>query len=683
MRSGPGRPVWSGWLIGACLGVLWGLYAFPRVRYALLAQCQFAFIDDSVLLIRTLDSRRLASEIPHLDRVASSDPGDYLLQVGRATALADDGGLRKGDRSVRSLDESDHTILRVGRVARDFPNVRGAYAHLPRYMSGSIIRLPRAPNANTMAFSSTGPSGKAGTSRGAVPAESDPTAPHRPTPGQVRIMLQALTAGERGDTGNAFWPAMEAVTYFADDAPGPALEALGRIRLKGSWDSYLYEEVLGKWKLYSLAYGDNGAAQKIGPLSFTAFPHVTELLHMAVLARGYADRAEREHEDRKAYAIRRNLMRLGLILRDESHWSMEALAGATMYLIATTDSHATADGLLLTINSLVNNEKQWEERATGFLGLARRAGSHRALEAIRREVGACIALRQQVDLVRDNASYPGIPPGIPLAPLFGNWIAGILVLQEIIALCLAAGVAGFYGRYRLPGTIARLIRLTGLTLLIGATGTSLSLGLLGIPTPRTAIIFLVGSTILILFAVEKLHRALMNRVARRLDPDDPGADTPDNPLVEEAEASSCWTSKTTVQMLTVLLVPGLVALFLLRPALSNLHPVAVLLRTMIGGPRTMSAAQAVQVALLITALPIGIVLMASFWGVWRRVSPIASAATAIRRLLLPAMACLLVTYLTLMNLTLRYDAEASSAIETVAKNDLHWVLTRSEPPSDE
>ncbi|MEI5604440.1 hypothetical protein, partial [Streptomyces brasiliscabiei] len=83
----------------------------------------------------------------------------------------------------------------------------------------------------------------------------------------------------------------------------------------------------------------------------------------------------------------------------------------------------------------------------------------------------------------------------PLAPLFGNWIAGILVLQEIIALCLAAGVAGFYGRYRLPGTIARLIRLTGLTLLIGATGTSLSLGLLGIPTPRTAIIFLVGSTI--------------------------------------------------------------------------------------------------------------------------------------------------------------------------------------------
>src|SRR5262249_9729756 len=107
--------------------------------------------------------------------------------------------------------------------------------------------------------------------------DADPTVRSLRAGGRdVRLMEWALKAGERDDPTNAFWSAMLATTYFAAMRDDEALRALARAARKSRWDTYLYEEVLGQWRLYSAAYGDQGAMQKIGPLSLLAFPHVRE-----------------------------------------------------------------------------------------------------------------------------------------------------------------------------------------------------------------------------------------------------------------------------------------------------------------------------------------------------------------------------------------------------------------------
>ncbi len=131
-------------------------------------------------------------------------------------------------------------------------------------------------------------------------------------------------------------------------------------------------------------------------------------------------------------------------------------------------------------------------------------------------------------------------------------------------------------------------------------------------------------------------------------------------------------------MLALLLVPGLGILYLLRPVLSSLHPAAVLLTSLMGDVRTVTPGDALELALLVVGLPLIIALAAGLWGMYRNISPMAGALIGLRRMTLPIIACLVLTYLALLNRTLLLDAQASRAIQKAAKNDLQWVLTHSE-----
>src|SRR5579872_106677 len=136
---------WSGWLIGAVLGVLASLWAFPSVRYTLLAQLEFALAEDSVPWLSSLDADRSAREVPLLDQVAARNSDDYLLQVGRATAFASarirHEPVRGRRRAPRQYD--DHTLGRLGEVTRLYPTLAGSYAHLARYLMADRVRIRR------------------------------------------------------------------------------------------------------------------------------------------------------------------------------------------------------------------------------------------------------------------------------------------------------------------------------------------------------------------------------------------------------------------------------------------------------------------------------------------------------------------------------------------------------------
>src|SRR5437764_1038099 len=168
----PRAPKWSGWLIGAACGVLASLWAFPSVRYTLTAQLQFALAEDSVPWISSLDAQRSAREVPLLNRVAASNPDDYLLQVGRATALASIGGarleeaplgclhLRRGARAVAPL------LRRLRRPWRDSAD------RTP--LAGRLPAPPRDPAHGGDGAVAGGSFGAPGTGRG---SREDPAQP--------------------------------------------------------------------------------------------------------------------------------------------------------------------------------------------------------------------------------------------------------------------------------------------------------------------------------------------------------------------------------------------------------------------------------------------------------------------------------------------------------------------------
>src|SRR5258707_7438714 len=84
VRQSPFR---SGWLIGIVLGVTVGLIALPTVRFTLFGQLQFALSEESRPFMGVADVHETEREVLRLDATAGAAPDDYLLQVGRATAL--------------------------------------------------------------------------------------------------------------------------------------------------------------------------------------------------------------------------------------------------------------------------------------------------------------------------------------------------------------------------------------------------------------------------------------------------------------------------------------------------------------------------------------------------------------------------------------------------------------------
>ncbi|MCW3094527.1 MAG: hypothetical protein JWL77_145 [Chthonomonadaceae bacterium] len=636
-KSARPSPFRSGWLIGIVLGVTVGLLALPTVRFTLFGQFQFALSEEGRPFMGIADVHEKEREVIRLDATAGAAPDDYLLQVGRATALA-----VPNDNIGTSGDDNDHVLFRLAQLAREFPSQPGAYAHLARYMMADRIRVQRPEIIETAAATTR--------------KRPHPTAP--PSPGvwrrDVRLIEWALTSGEARDADNAFWPAMLGAAYFAAHRDDEAITALTRAAHKPRWDAYLYEEVLGQWRLYSATYGDHGATQKIGPLSLIAFPHLYEIRHAVEMARWHAERAADAGHDEEALRIRRNLAMLGIIMRETASWSYEALIGTDLILLATTD------GTDRRPPGAIQTPVQWERRAPRYLALLIR--NQRDTAWVRREVAECCDLRQRVDVARYDASYPGIPPGIPLVPLFGSWMTGICLLQQMLILSVTALLAALWNRYgsHLPG-VPLAHRITNVLLFCLMVGSGIML-FSGFATPRIALLFLSGLTLLTL---------PLNRRFRRTHP--AGSKSPD-------EIADCWKSGTTLRMTVFLVVPLLLCLYERRYFLSSLHPVALLLTSVMGIAPPAAPEDALQTALLGSGLTMALVVAVGFWSLYRRVDPVSAVLLGLRRLTMPLLVCLSLTYIAVLNQTLHLDTATSRALNEVAQNDLQWVLTHSSSP---
>ncbi len=623
LRRQPRNAPRSGWQIGVVFGVLIGLFAFPAVRNILFAQAQFTLIQESTPWLRAMDSRQMRRELPRLDVTAASYPGDYLVQVGRATLAADIYLPPK-----RTDAEEDRSLTRLAVIAKDFPTATGIYSHLPRNMMRDRVRILSAHS------------------------------PELPTPyvlrsRDVQLMQWALRRGELSDPENAYWQAMLAVVAFAEGKDTEGLRALRRASGKSRWDAYLYEEILGQWRLYAATYGDRGAMQKIGPLSLLSFPHLRELRNMAEMARDKADEAEAKGDLKTAIRIRQNVWRLGLLMRDTAQWAYEALVGTDIFLIATTDTAAKIP------TSSIRQLAQWEKSAAGVVRLLHRAKKGYEIETLKTEAANCGALRERVDVARYDSAYPGIPPGIPLRELFGSWMQGVFLAQQGLSLIVAYGV--FWLVKRVPSGFSRLVLRRIAFWSAGAVGGYAAMDLIGgVLTSLRVLMLMMALTIWGLLALRNLPR---EHTEERLTPDE---------LV-----SVRWTQGTALRLLCLVFLTGLFALIALRPALTSLHPVALMLTGMLDAAHTVRWETVILQTLYASALPFLLLAALVGWAIYRRVSPIAAIRFGLPRLFLPSLCILLVSYLLVLNQTLRWDAEASRSINIAAQNDLNWVLTHS------
>jgi len=631
VRQSPFR---SGWLIGIVLGVTVGLFALPTVRFTLFGQLQFAVSEESRPFMGVTDVHETEREVNRLDATAGAAPEDYLLQVGRATALA-----TPNENLGTSGDENDHVLFRLAQLAHQFPSQTGAYAHLARYMMTDRIRVQR-PEIIETAVKSTHKHSTAPPSAGVWRRD-------------VRLIEWALKSGETRDPTNAFWPAMLGAAYFAAHRDEEALVALTRAAHLPRWDAYVYEEVLGQWRLYSATYGDHGATQKIGPLSLIVFPHLYEIRHAVEMARWHAERAAEAGNEEEALRIRRNLTLLGIVMRNTASWSYEALIGTDLILLATTD------GTNRRPTGAIQIPVQWERRAPRYLALMIR--NHKDTAWVRREVAECCDLRQRVDIARYDASYPGIPPGIPLVPLFGSWMTGIVLLQQMLTLVGVALLAALWSRYgaRLSASpIAR--RVTNALVFCLTVGSGIAL-FSNFASARTALVFLSGLTLLTLPVNRYLRRSRLG------------------PPASSEEIAACWKSGTTLRMTAFLIVPLLLCLYERRYFLSGLHPVALLLTSVMGITSPTAPEDALQTALLGSGVTMALFLVVGLWSIYRRLDPLTAVLLGLRRMTLPLFVCLSLTYIVVLNQTLHLDTATSRALNEVAQNDKQWVLTHTAP----
>jgi hypothetical protein len=258
------------------IGVFVVLLASPRAGWIMRHQAAHLFQEDDRYLHEHV--MRTASA------TATSYPSDYQVQLAAAIWSVPESRDLPGDYNFQN--ECQQRFERVRELVNRFPNEPSLYAHL------LVFQATAQFDFMTEIASSRPPVGDM----------------VRPAPEQLAEFERYAEAGERLDSGNAYFPLLHSAGLFAAHHDDEAIRALHRAAGKPRWNAYSRDDALGLQRLRVLS----------GPISALQRPNGRDyILHIRCL--GIADfshaavtcamEAEGIGDYERGWSIRKDLLR--------------------------------------------------------------------------------------------------------------------------------------------------------------------------------------------------------------------------------------------------------------------------------------------------------------------------------------------------------------------------------------
>ena len=149
----------------------------------------------------------------------------------------------------------------------------------------------------------------------------------------VEAVRQAQ-AGGKLDPENAFFPAMEAIGWAAQGEAAETLAALHVAAEKPRFDDYVGNSVRGKLALLESAQGRTPHIARVAVAVSENYPDYAPLRALVRVAQAEAVEAEKAGRIEAGFAIRQDIQKLGLRVRDDSGPYIGNLVGQAMIAIS-------------------------------------------------------------------------------------------------------------------------------------------------------------------------------------------------------------------------------------------------------------------------------------------------------------------------------------------------------------
>jgi hypothetical protein len=398
-------------------------------------------------------------------QTASAYPDDFPLQL--AVNFPNRPGILSAPENAPSRTplngESDATqaAQSLWNLRSRFSREPSLYANILRYMTMDAVRIRRETELQELE-----PESKRNTS-----SQGKISSRPQNTPAYLSLFDEASAIGERLDPQNGYFPAMRAIGLFAAHRDSEALAAIHRASTKSEWREYSSDEVRGNWRLMTLTYGEPGSLARLGQLSSLLFPHYAPLRNAARLATVQAIHLESDGDTRQGYYLRRDIARLGALIRTRSSYMIGTLVGSD--IVRTAQSRP--GGSIALEKPLRISDTVWDAKIEAIYGdYLRKIGEPREVRFIESESSAA----NQIEQIRKRAWNDGFGSwGNLLFPVAGIRIAGTALLSSAIVLVLFGALCLVLPRAKsLKHKTAKLcvvflsiVLLTGTMIVLGTT----------------------------------------------------------------------------------------------------------------------------------------------------------------------------------------------------------------------
>jgi hypothetical protein len=288
----------------AVLGMVGALAVLPRARNTAVTQVALA-VGHRPEWMRAAYVRPDGRPEQRIQRVLAAHPRDIELHIGAATLpsfLSVGTDIDLEEVATRRRDSTAGILSRLQKVAERFPDSAAVCAHQLRYLCADavVIRRPEEQQVDRYAR-----------------RRMDHSRPAKPVANSLERFLGAAEAGQRMEPQNGFFDTMLAVAAFAVRQDEAAKRHLHQAAAKAQWNDYYGQERQSQWALLERTYGARGWLQKIpaGLTAFDAQAHFRAINSAVNLAMWHAWQQQRAGRVDRVWAIRRDVMQLGLRLQ--------------------------------------------------------------------------------------------------------------------------------------------------------------------------------------------------------------------------------------------------------------------------------------------------------------------------------------------------------------------------------